>query len=247
MQQFFHFCYICNIFVNFLVKFKYFCLLNASMPSITEITSQYISEHRSINDCVKKGLINYSALARLISAEMNLGKRASRGSILMAARRLREKMKGFASEDEILLLFSRSNVEIKNNIMIFTLDKNIYPEMLIEIEKTIKKRKELFFSIEGTKTITIIVQWENKKLIEQKFRNNIMKKREDLSLITISSPGIEKIPGAVYYLSGLFFENGINIEEFMSCHHDTLIVIESKNINKAMKFLIKNKKERDDD
>ena len=207
------------------------------MPTTTELTEEYVSEHRSIKDCLKKGVINYSALARLIGKELGIEKKTSKEAILIAARRYKDKIKGQALEDKIIGLFKSSNIEIKNNIVISTLDKNIYPDALIDIEKTIKKDKDLFFSIEGTKTITIIIQQKAKKLIEQKFKNNIIKERENLSLITISSPGIENTPGAVYYISGLFFEHEINIEEFMSCHHDTLIVIESKNINKSMNFL----------
>ena len=207
------------------------------MPTTTEITEEYISEHRSIKDCLQKGILNYSALSRLIGKELNIEKKTSREAILIAALRFKDKLKGIVLEDEIIKLFKNSNIEIKNNIIIYTLDKSIYPDSLIDIEKTIKKDKDLFFSIEGTKTITLIIQEKNTKIIEQKFKNNIIKKRQDLSLITISSPGIENIPGAVYHISGLFFESDINIEEFMSCHHDTLILIESKNINKAMKFL----------
>ena len=207
------------------------------MPTTTELTEGYISEHRSIKDCLKKGIINYSALSRLIGRELGIEKKTSKEAILIAARRFKDKIKGHASEDKIIGLFNNSNIEIKNNIVIHTLDKNIYPDSLIDIEKTIKRDKDLFFSIEGTKTITIIIQQKNKKLIEQKFKNNLIKERENLSLITISSPGIENTLGAVYHVSGLFFEHEINIEEFMSCHHDTLIVIESEDIKKLTKFL----------
>jgi len=207
------------------------------MPTTTELTEGYISEHRSIKDCLQKGIINYSALSRLIGKELNIERKTSREAILVAALRFKEKIKGTALKDEIIKLFKNSDIEIKNNIVIYTLEKHIYPGALIDIEITIKKDKDLFFSIEGTKTITLVIQEKNTKVIEQKFKNNIIKKREKLSLITISSPGIENIPGAVYHISGLFFESDINIEEFMSCHHDTLIVIESKNINKAINFL----------
>ena len=136
-----------------------------------------------------------------------------------------------------MTLYSNSNIDIKNNIVVFTLMKNVYPESLVEIEKDIKKNNDLFFSIEGTKTITIILQYKNSKIIESKFKNNILKKCDKLVLLTITSEGIESIPGAVAYITSLFFENEINIEEFISCHYDTLIVIKSDNLEKAIKFL----------
>ena len=79
--------------------------------------------------------------------------------------------------------------------------------------------------------------WRNEVINHQllkKFKTDIINKKENLSLITLSSPGIEDTLGAVAYISGLFFENDINIEEFMSCHHDTLIVIESGNLGKVI-------------
>jgi len=206
------------------------------MPTVTEITEKYISEHRSIKDCLIKGVINYSALSRLILKELGLDKHISHEAVLIASRRYREKLKGKSWDDNIADMFQRNNVEIKNNIIIYTLDKNLYPDSLIEIEKNIKKEDNLFFSIEGTRTITLIIQSQNKSLIETKFRNNIRIRKENLSLITITSPGIADMPGAVSYITGLFFENEVNIDEFMSCHDDTLIVIKSKYVDRIIKI-----------
>jgi hypothetical protein len=207
------------------------------MPTTTEITERYISEHRSIKECLKKGLINYSSLSRLISKDLDLEKKMSKEAILAASRRFKDKIKSASSDGRIIDLFKKANIEIKNNITVFTIEKNIYPDALIEIEKTIKKQSELFFAIEGTKTITLIFQKKNKELILKKFRNNIINKNENLTLITIASEGIWQTPGAVNYISGLFFENEINIEEFMSCYDDTLILIKSEYVEKTMRFL----------
>ena len=210
----------------------------SDMPTTAELTEKYILDHVSVKDCLKKGLINYSALARLIAKDLGIEKKTSREAILVAARRFRMKMNEVHHhENEILKLLKKSNVEIKNNIVIFTLEKYVYPDSLIEIEKVIKKEKALFFAIEGTKTITIIVQGQSAGLIEKHFRAHVLDKRECLSLFTITSPGIRTTPGVVTYISSMFFENDINIEEFMSCYDDTLIVIDSKDTNKVIKFL----------
>lgn len=207
------------------------------MPTATEITEKYISEHRSIKECLKKGIINYSALSRMILEDLTLSKEISNEAVLVASRRFKEKIKSAPFEDKIIELFKKSNVEIKNNVVVFTLEKNIYPDALIDIEKAIKKNSDLFFAIEGTKTITLIFQKKNKEMILKKFKNNIVDKNENLSLITITSEGIWQMPGAVNYISGLFFENEINIEEFMSCYDDTLILIRSDDVEKTMGFL----------
>jgi aspartokinase len=204
------------------------------MASVTEQTEKYISEHRSIKECLKKGLINYSSLARLV--QKDLGTKAKKEAILIAARRYKQKIKNAPLEDKIIKLVENSNIDIKNNIIIYTLEKNIFPDSLVEIEKEIKHDKELFFAIEGTKTITLIIQKQNKELIEKKFKSNIINKKTDLALITISCKGIEETPGVVNYISGWFFDNSINIEEFMSCYNDTLVVINAEDVDKAIRF-----------
>ncbi|MDP3764957.1 MAG: hypothetical protein Q8R04_00440 [Nanoarchaeota archaeon] len=210
------------------------------MPTTTELTEGYIAEHISIKECLKKGIINYSALSRLISKELQIEKKTSKEAILIAAIRYRDKLKQktISAENDILSLLKSSNIEIKNNIVIFTLEKTMYPDSLIEIEKSIKKDRCLFFSIEGTKTITLILQKNNAGLIIKKFKNNIISKKENLSLITITtSPKIGQTPGVINYLSGLFFEKGVNVDELISCYDDTLIVIDSKDVAKVMEFL----------
>lgn len=211
--------------------------MKRDMATTTELTEQYIKDHQSIKHCLKKGLINYSALSRLIAKDLKIEKKTSKEAILIAARRFKEKIKDNQAEKDVLKLFKNSNVEIKNNIVSYTIEKTIYPDSLIEIEKDVKKQKALFFAIEGTRTITIIIQKQYKALLDKSFKNYIVEKKENLSLITINSEGIGDIPGAVSYIAGLFFEHSINMEEFMSCYDDTLIVIDSKDTAKAMSFL----------
>lgn len=207
------------------------------MPTTTQLTEEYIKSHPSIKDCLKRGLINYSALSRLLSQELHIEKKTSKEAILVASRRYREKISAICLEDNIIELFKNSSLEIKNKISVLVIEKNIYAEELIEIEKTIKREKGVFFAIEGTKTITIIVRDQNRKLVEAKFGRYVISTNERLSLISVYSPGIEKTPGAIAFLAGLFFENGINILEIMSSWNDTLIIVESREIGKIIDFL----------
>ena len=207
------------------------------MSTTTKMTEDYIKMHPSIKDCLKKGVLNYSALSRLISKELNIENKTSKEAILVASRRYRDRLNNDYLENEILELFKNSRLEIKNKISVLIVKKNIYYEELIEIEKKIKNEQGIFFTIEGTKTITIIVQDQDKILIEKKLGKNISSKKGNLSLIIIYSPGIERTPGSVAFLTGLFFENGINIVEIMSTCNDTLIIVESKEISRVIDFL----------
>ncbi|MCD6229953.1 MAG: ACT domain-containing protein [Candidatus Diapherotrites archaeon] len=207
------------------------------MVTTSELTEKFINEHVSVKDCLKKGLLNYSALSRLIAGELDIEKETSKEAILVAARRYKDKMKTRPLEDSVFRLFEESDIEIKNRVYVYTLEKSIYPDALIDLEKQVKNDKCMVFSIEGTKTITVMIQKRYRDLVEKSFKGSILNIKKELSLVTITSPGIEQTRGALSYLTGLFFENGINILEFMSCYDDTLIVIDSKDVEKAMKFL----------
>ena len=58
-----------------------------------ELTEQYIESHKSIKDCLKHGIINYSSLSRKISRDLRIEKKSSKDAILIAAIRYTKKVK----------------------------------------------------------------------------------------------------------------------------------------------------------
>ncbi len=209
------------------------------MTTTTEQTQEYIKEHPDIKSCLKKGLINYSSLARFIAKEIKIEKKTSKEAILIAARRFKEKLKQEISyEAEIRKVLAESEIEIKNKMIVFILQKNINFESIQEIQTNIKKEYGSFYLIEGSDNCTIITQDKYASLIDKKFNQKIIQKNKELALINFkSTKEIEKIRGVVAYLTALFNEHGVNIVELLSCWTDTLFVISSKDTTKALNFL----------
>ena len=205
----------------------------------TELTNDYIKNHPHIKNCLKKKLINYSALSRLIAKELNVEKKAKKEAILIAARRFHEKLKKeLTSEKKIQNLLSSSEIEIKNKIVVFILSKKINLDYVDDLHKEIRKENGTFYILEGSDNYTIITQEKYSRLTEDKLRSKIIKKNKDLALLNFKSPKeIETVPGAIAYLTAFFAENEVNIVEFLSCWTDTLFIINSKDINKAINFL----------
>lgn len=207
--------------------------------NITKLTEQYISEHPSVKDCVKKGLINYSKLTRLIAADLNIDLKKNFDAVLIACRRYFSKVKKEqTAEAKILQVLKQSKVEVKNKIIVVVVEKNIYFDNLLELEKEIKKKAEVFHIIEGTNSITLVTSEDFIEKIRKLFKNKIIKETKDLVEITLKSPKeIETTPGIIGYLYSLFGENGINIMETMSCWTDTLFVIKEGDLAKVMELL----------
>ncbi|MBI2665475.1 ACT domain-containing protein [Candidatus Woesearchaeota archaeon] len=205
----------------------------------TEITNDYINEHPHIKHCLKKGLINYSALARYIAKELDIGKKSSKEAILIAARRKQDSLrKEFGQEKEISRLLSNSEIEIKNKIVVFILKKSINFDLLEDIQSKIKKESGCSYILEGSDNYTIITQEKYVQLIEKSTKSEMIKLNKNMVLINIkSSKDIETIPGVVSFLTSLFAENGVNIYEFLSCWTDTIFIVDSKDLNKSIAFL----------
>ncbi len=204
--------------------------------NITKTVENYIREHPSINDNLKKGLINYSSLARKIGKELTIKKF---DAILIACRRYAEKLKTQRTrEKEILDILKKSKFEVKNRVIAVVLEPNIYFDDLIELQKNIKKQSGVLHFVQGSSSITIITSFEFLPEIKDYFKSKIVKINQNLvEIILISSEKLEDTPGVMSYLYSLFAENDINIVETMSCYTDTLFLINEHELAKALKIL----------
>ena len=210
-----------------------------TMPTTAELTEKYLSEHPSIKDCLREGIINYSKLSRKIAKELDIEKKTSIEAILIATRRYEAKIKkDKVREEKILDILKGSELEIKNKIIVVILQKNLNQEKLIDLEKKIKKQGDIIYSIEGTKTYTIITSEKYLKYLQEKLKSSIIKISKNQAMIIMKNPeGIEETTGVTSYLYSRFGEYGVNILETMSCWTDTIMIISEEDIATVMKFL----------
>ena len=209
------------------------------MPTTTELTEKYLSEHPSIIDCLKNGIINYSKLSRKIAKGISVEKKTSIDAILIACRRYELKIKDKKPlENKILQILKKSELEIKNKIIVCVIDKRKYLDKIIDTEKNIQKKADTFYAIEGSKVFTIITSQKYLEDLKVLFQNSIIRISQDLAMIIIKSPvDLENTPGVNAFVYSKFRENAINIVEQMSCWTDTIIVISEDDIATVMKFL----------
>lgn len=207
--------------------------------STTEATEHYIENHKSIKDCLKEGIINYSSLARKIAKELWIEKKASKDAILIAARRYKEKIKHEKiKEEEIKGILKQSELEIKNKISVFILEKGVYLDNLIELEKKARKNEDVFFSVEGTKSITIMMSEKYENDVKNHFKSKIISSSRNNAVIILKSPkSIEKVSGVLGYVANLFHDNNVNIIESLSCWTDTIFIVKDDDIAKVMGFM----------
>jgi len=206
--------------------------------SIAKATEEYIASHPSIKDCLKMGLVNYSALSRKIIEELGLKGEKNFEAVLVASRRYVEKARfPKAREDAIMDILKKSSLETRSKMAVAILDQTVPLASIIDLAKEITEEDGSFHLIEGSKTFTVITDQKFEPRISQRFKFGLIKVRKDLVEILLKAPkDIEKTCGVIGYIYSLFGENEINILETMSSWTDTLVVIEEKDLSKAMKI-----------
>ena len=206
--------------------------------SLSKITEEYINQNPSIRDALQKGLINYSKLSRQIIKNENL-KNKDFDAILVSLTRLENKLKKKKSyQKKIKDLIKLTNLEVKTKVLVCIVEKNTFYKNLIQLQNEIKLKNNYIHLVEGTSAITIITDQIFEEKIKNLFKNKIIKINKDLVQLILKSPSsLEEVPGVVGYLYSLFSDKEINIIETISCWTDTILIIDKKDLNKALNIL----------
>lgn len=208
-----------------------------SKESIAERTRAYIDSHPSIKDCVSKDLINYSSLARLIMKELGVG---NEEAVMIACRRYAQRLGGSDHEQDILKILKDSRLEMRTKLCIITA-KNDWTVMhkMDNLFRDLWNEKSIVQVVQSTSAVTIICDKMLKdRIMDTLGRFNIIKVRDDLVEIAVKSPeAIVDTSGVIAYLINNLSDAGINIEETISCHTDTIFVVSKDSMIDAYSVL----------
>ena len=194
--------------------------------SLAEKTRVYIDAHPSVKDCVSKGLVNYSSLARAIMKELDLD---NEEAVMIACRRYASKM-GVSTDHEISILniLKDSRLEMRTKTCIVTA-KNDWSVLhkMDNLFKDLWNEDSIMQIVQSASAVTIIAdKMLKERIIDTVGRFNILKIRENLVEITVKSPEkIVETSGVIAYLITNLSDAGINIEETVSCHTDTVFIV----------------------
>ena len=208
--------------------------------SLAEKTRVYIDAHPSVKDCVSKGLVNYSSLARAIMKELDLD---NEEAVMIACRRYASKM-GVSTDHEISILniLKDSRLEMRTKTCIVTA-KNDWSVLhkMDNLFKDLWNEDSIMQSVQSASAVTIIAdKMLKERIIDTVGRFNILKIRENLVEITVKSPEkIVETSGVIAYLITNLSDAGINIEETVSCHTDTVFIVGEYDMINAYSVLTK--------
>jgi hypothetical protein len=210
------------------------------MITIQQAVNKIIYETPLMEDSLKKGLINYSAFARLYKKELEeqLMKPAQTGAIVMALKRIAGNVKQrefapyiFNKPPEMIVRSSLFEVTIKHTPTL----------SLMRQLGTLKSNQDNYFLTltEGVFETTIIASNELKKELLQKIpKTLIISQIDNLASITIKLPKENIVTPGIYYvlLKPLAWEN-INVIEVVSTTNENSIIFHEDDVDQAFILL----------
>ena len=207
------------------------------MASIASEVREYISRHPSLTDAIKMRVVNYSALSRLIGAELAIKKQEA---VLAACRRFPvEKVRGYR-EDAVKRVLQRSRIETRSKVATVTVVQGVdVLQRLGDVVGELLDENKICRLIQVSQGTVIIVDEDSVTRVTKKLREeHLINVSKDLVELAVTSPeSVEETPGLMAFLAGALASKGINIVQAMSCYTDTIFILERDDMTPAIETL----------
>jgi len=207
-------------------------------PSIAVAVRDEVNSDLSLQDALARGYANLSGLARLLAPRIKerVGKEVSLEGVITALKRLRESYR--PASQEIRKVLAESRVNVRTHVSKFSVEKT--KKTLQTVSSMLSSHQEEFIQVsESLSAITLIYDQRLHQRVKQELSSAaILEEGEDYAAITLQSPAeIITTPGCIMSIYGQLARRGVNVEDTVSCHRDTIIVVKMRDVGKAFDAL----------
>ncbi|VVB70303.1 Uncharacterised protein [uncultured archaeon] len=214
------------------------------MSNVSNTVSKIIDKMTYLHTSIKRGLLNYSALAREIKpiVEQELGVKVGDDSLIMAVRRYCLTKQKNTNENDISTILANCSLLVRTGMVQYNTKRSeeIYHKIIKEM-KINWGTGERRYIIQRSDEMTIITNAKFteriKKIIEEE-PGSLISHNKDLSLITLNIPeGALENPEILSTTSSLIAENKINIKCIFSTYGGLSFLIMDNQAAKAYSML----------
>ena len=209
--------------------------------SIAKIVKEIILSRPAIKECLILDVINYSALARVILKELEKENiKTSTGAVKMALIRIGEDLKKERAlfEKKIKNVVAKTVIELQSDLTVITAERRAVLNNLEQLFKVMENAR--FFQLtQGVETFTLVLSSEEKEkvleIIQPKAIVDLIE--EQTAIVLISPEEIIETPGIIAIMTSTLSSSGVNITQVISCHKDTIFVLNRRDAPKAYQIL----------
>lgn len=209
--------------------------------SVAKIVKEIVLSRPAIKECLILDVINYSALARVILKELEKENiKTSAGAVKMALIRIGEDLKKERAffEEKIKNVVAKTVIELQSDLTVITAERRAVLNNLEQLFKVMENAR--FFQLtQGVETFTLVLSSEEKEkileIIQPKAIVDLIE--EQTAIVLISPEEIIETPGIIAIMTSTLSSNGVNITQVISCHKDTIFVLNRRDAPKAYQIL----------
>jgi hypothetical protein len=214
------------------------------MTSLSKVIEDKINNIPFLRENLSEGLINTSALARILKPELEerFNKVIKESTIIMSIGRL-PLAKNISIQKKLANVIDNiGDLIVRSNLVKYNLNnyKGISKDQSVFLQKSENITDSFYTVSRGINETTILINSQMVKLLESEMENkSILSKTENLSAITMKLPEDNVETEGVYYfiLKKLAWKN-VTIEEVVSTTNEFTIVVKSDLISKAFDVLV---------
>jgi len=212
------------------------------MQTVAEVVARLIRKSPHLEESLALGIINHSALARLIKSEVEREamKKVQNGAIIVALSRLSKLIKKrrrkagdiFPKTPDLILRLNLFEVTYANSESLLLRQRRLAAQL------TARQYVLLTFT-RGLNETTIIASRELQERILAEFKGEKMISRiARLAAVTVILPkGTALVPGVYSYILKALAWEGINVVEVVSTLNEFTLILEDRNIDAAFSII----------
>ncbi len=191
--------------------------------SISDTVRIYLKNKPYTQEALEYGIVNFSALARLIQKELGIKNyQAIKAAIRRYAEHI-ESVKG-SIENRALKVLKENRIALLDGVHV------IVSEDELDIPNDAKVKIDEYYVYLTRKDVV--------KGLGKKARQSIVKVNDNCStLIIYSGENLESGSGVIAFLTSLLAEQNINVVELISCYTETIIVVNKEDALRSYELL----------
>jgi aspartokinase len=210
----------------------------ATGVSISSAARDEINFDLSIQDALARDYVNISALARMLlpRIEERTGRKVNRESVVTSLKRLRGVYS--PASQEIRQVIAESVVNVRTHVSKMSIEKT--KKVLQTVSEMLSSHQENFLQVsESLSAITLIFDQRLHRKVKEELRHaDFLEEGDDYAAIIVQSPpAIITTPGCIISFYNQLARRHVNIEDTVSCHTDTIVVVRMKDVGRAFDAL----------
>lgn len=201
------------------------------MVTIAHLVEREIRDQPFLQEALRKRLVNYGSLAEQIipKIEKELKKKIKYGAVIMALRRLTDKLETHFVKPILTKEFRESELSMKSNVVVITVLKSATVfSILKKLYNLVNFERGDFLTItQGSQEVTILVSQKYKEAFLKEFKNEkIIRKEENAVAISLKYSDIFiRKPGFIFALTRELAWKNINIIELASTMTEIIFIL----------------------